>query len=769
MPHTFDLVRRKWPGSCFRRRGIYNSRFFKNVKPNHQADFTPHGTIVGVLFAITVPPANERGPHYLRPLLEALHAASAARTQFSLLVSTWKGSVGVFARVPPELQITLSRGLPAHYDGCHLLRLHDDALEFSESHRFRRQLYLQPDTLPLRTDSDFDDQLNRHFADPMAGILALLSEAQLPAQVELKLNPISAGRRRQATRVEQRVQRGASSRYRKLATSPRRIHRMAAWFVRLIPRRSTQPSEKLDGRVLFEVVLELTVGHRQNALPEAQRLMSALTAAFDSFGINGKTVWKSKDGKWSRGWLASVVDVSLLWHPMTESVRATRLRQTRWRELEPPVRLPSKDDEGASVIGETAFGERKDPVCVLEDDRLRHTVLIGRSGTGKTSLALNWMLSDIEAGRGILCMDPHGDLINDILDRLPDSRINDVLLFDPADPSLQIGFNPLQCHNPDEKPLVADGVLSAFRKVFGLSEQYSPRLLYILRNALLTVLEDPNPSLIDLDLILSNPQRRKRYIERLPAGPLLSFWRDEFLRWNERYRTESVAAILNKVKPLILSPVLARIFAPQRSCIDLLKLINEQKVVLVNLSRGRLGSDASSLLGSLLISSLEVAAHQRIILPVAERTPFHIFIDEAATVATDALISQLSEARKMGLSYTLLLQFAEQLPPEILKSVYGNVGTLIALGLGNSKEAEYLSDQFGGRMTATDLLNLPRYHAYIRLLFENDVMPAFSMRTLPPALAMKKKHREKVIRQVQRCWVREHARDVEDRLAERYR
>lgn len=717
---------------------------------------------------MTVPPANERGPHYLRPVLEALHSASTTETEFELLISTWKGSVGVFARVPPELQITFRRGLPAHYDGCQLQEIPDDALELSGS-VCCRHLYLQPDTLPLRDDHDFDDPLYRHFADPMAGVLALLSEAKLPSQVKVKLKPVSSRRRRQAKRIEQRMAQRATTRYRRYATSPHLLCRMLAKLLRYVPgKQDNDVSGKLNGQTLFEATLELRVSHSDTA-DDSHRLMSALTAAFDMFAVTGTTNWTSREKPWPRGWLASVDDVSLLWHPLTESVRAPRLRQTRWRELEPPPILPSEDDPRASVIGQTAFGERKDPVCLLEDDRLRHTVLIGRSGTGKTSLALNWMLSDIETGRGILCMDPHGDLINDLLDRMPTSRINDVLLFDPSDTSLQIGFNPLQCHNPDEKSLVADGVLSAFRKVFGLSEQYSPRLLYILRNALLTVLEGPNPSLIDLDLILSNPQHRKRYIERLPAGPLLGFWRDEFLKWNERYRTEAVGAILNKVKPLITSPVLARIFAPQRSSIDLLELINSQAVVLVNLSRGRLGSDASTLLGSLLISSLEVAAHQRIVLPADQRKPFHVFIDEAATVATDALISQLSEARKMGVSYTLLLQFAEQLPPEILKSVYGNVGTLIALGLGNSKEAAFLSDQFGGRMEATDLLNLPKYHAYIRLLFENDVVPAFSIRTLPPRGILDEDHRSKVLQQVRRRWVKEKVRDVEQRLSERYR
>jgi hypothetical protein len=410
------------------------------------------------------------------------------------------------------------------------------------------------------------------------------------------------------------------------------------------------------------------------------------------------------------------------------------MRVTQSREFEPPVGLPMNVGEtDTAVLGRTKFRDRRSTFGIRLDDRRRHLAIIGKTGMGKTTLLHKLIDADIRAGRGLAFLDPHGDLADTILDGIPPHRTNDVVLFDAGDRAHPLAFNPLSCADADQRGLVASGVVSALKKLYG--DSWGPRLEHILRNALLALLEVPGSSLLSLQRLLSDSQYRKGVVGRVSDPVVRTFWEKEFAGWKPQYQAEAVAPIQNKVGQFLSQPILRAIVGQGRTRLNLRRIMDEGQVFLVNLSKGRIGEDGSTLLGSLLVSSIQLAAMSRADVPERDRRDFALYVDEFQNFATESFATILSEARKYRLSLVLANQYLAQMDEGTMDAVFGNVGSLLVFQAG-AQDAEVLAEQLGGDATPQDLMALPRYRAYARLLIDGMPSRPFSIETMPPPRAV---------------------------------
>jgi hypothetical protein len=364
------------------------------------------------------------------------------------------------------------------------------------------------------------------------------------------------------------------------------------------------------------------------------------------------------------------------------------------------------------------------------DDRRRHVAIFGKTGTGKSTLLQNLLVADIRAGRGAACIEPHGDLADSILELIPRSRTNDVVLFDVGDASHPLSFNLLACDDAAQRPLVASGVVSAFKKIYGA--MWGPRLEHILRNALLALLEIPGASLVQILPLLGDDDFREGTVKRVRDPAVRRFWEREFAQMPQRLRGEAVSPVLNKIGHFVSSPLLRNIIGQPRSTLNLREIMDQGHILIVNLSKGRIGNDASDLLGALLVTALQLAAMSRAEIREDERQDFFAYIDEFSNFTTDAFASTFSEARKYRLALTVATQFLDQLDELTRASMFGNVGTVVTFQV-SQRDAEIMAEELSGGLLPADLLTLPKFQAYVRLLVDGVPSPPFSVRTLPPS------------------------------------
>jgi type IV secretory pathway TraG/TraD family ATPase VirD4 len=385
-------------------------------------------------------------------------------------------------------------------------------------------------------------------------------------------------------------------------------------------------------------------------------------------------------------------------------------------------------DNRLIVFAETNFRNRLTPFGIKQRDRRAHMYLVGKTGTGKSTLIERLVLQDARDGRGLALLDPHGDLAERVLLALPASRADDVIHFDPSDRNSQMGFNPLSGVPPSKKALAASSLVGVFRKMW--SDSWGPRLEHILRNALLALLDQPKATLADVLRLFDDDAFRKGALLNVGNPQVRAFWTREYEGYPERFRAEVVAPVQNKVGAFLSDPVLNRILTREESSFNLRRIMDEGKVFIVNLSKGRLGEDTSSLLGSLLVSSIGMAALRRADSPEESRPDFYLYLDEFHNFTTLSLVGMLSELRKYRLNLILAHQYLAQLDPQVRDAILGNVGTVIAFRIGLT-DAELLESEFYPDFRATDLINLPNFHVYVKLMIDGAVSQPFSARTLP--------------------------------------
>ena len=388
-----------------------------------------------------------------------------------------------------------------------------------------------------------------------------------------------------------------------------------------------------------------------------------------------------------------------------------------------------KEQDAITPFAVTDYRDERRVFGIRQKDRRSHMYMIGKTGTGKSTLILNMLVSDIRSGRGAALIDPHGDLAEEVLNYIPENRIDDVIYFNPADLEYPVAFNPLEKVHPDYHHLVASGLISVFKKIW--PEFWGPRLEHILRHSILTLLEYPDSSLLDLPRLLTDKDFRKIVLEHVKHQQVREFWFSEFEKYSAWLRSEAISPILNKVGQFLTSPMLRNIVGQKENTFDLRKLMDEGKILVVNLSKGKLGEDNSALLGAMMVTKIMLAALSRADMPESERKSFYLYVDEFHNFLTLSFANILTESRKYNLNLILAHQYIEQLDEKIMAAVSGNVGTIISFRVG-AEDAKYLAREFHPVFEEADLVNLPNYHIYLKLMIDGVTSKPFSAETLGP-------------------------------------
>jgi hypothetical protein len=381
-----------------------------------------------------------------------------------------------------------------------------------------------------------------------------------------------------------------------------------------------------------------------------------------------------------------------------------------------------------TFFAQTNFRNERKPFGIKKPDRRAHMYVIGKTGTGKSTLLETLIRQDMENGEGLALLDPHGDLVEKLLKAIPDERKHDLIYFNVADIN-PLGFNPLENVPADKRSLAASGLLDAFKKIW--ADSWGPRLEHILRNALLALLDQPQSTLADVLRLLENPGYRREVCFRVSNSQVRDFWLGEYENYPARLRAEAIAPIQNKVGAFLTNPLLNRILTQTKSAFNLRQVMDEGKILLVNLAKGKIGEDASSLLGALLVTKIGLAGISRADISEESRRDFYLYMDEFQNFATLSLTNMMAESRKYRLNMICSHQYLTQLDPEVRDAVLGNVGTIVSFRLG-LVDAEILAGEFYPFFSAKDLINLPNYNIYVRLMIDGVVSQPFSAETLQP-------------------------------------
>lgn len=426
--------------------------------------------------------------------------------------------------------------------------------------------------------------------------------------------------------------------------------------------------------------------------------------------------------------ILNIEELASIYHLPSKSVETPNISWAKSKKLEIPEALPINQGR---IIGLTDFRNTHLPFGIKDEDRKRHMYILGKTGSGKSTLLKTMINTDIQAGKGVAVIDPHGDLVEELLDLVPEHRIKDVVYLDPSDTEYPIGLNMLDLKENETRELLADGIVSVFKKFFGTS--WGPRLQYILANTMLTLLYCQNVSLLAVQRILIDKNYRKFLLKQVDDPFLQSFWNKEYedMAKNARLLTEAIAPIQNKVGRFLNSTMVRNMIGQVKSTIDLPDIMNNGKIFLVNLSQGKIGEENSSLLGGMIVTRLYTNAMQRAFMSSEERRDFYVYVDEFQNFATDTFIKILSEARKYGLNLIVTHQYIDQLSEEIQKSIFGNVGTMMNYVVGQH-DADKLSKEYAPDLAPEDLVNLERYRLAIKMMIDGAQSRPFTGIALPP-------------------------------------
>ncbi len=417
-----------------------------------------------------------------------------------------------------------------------------------------------------------------------------------------------------------------------------------------------------------------------------------------------------------------------------------------------PIRYPHDHENDVIYFGQTNFRNAMRKFGIKTDDRRRHMYVIGKTGMGKTTLLENMILADIYAGHGCCYVDPHGDTAERLINYIPSWRINDVVYFNPADTNFPIAFNILEKNDDagnidDYNSKVMSGLLSIFKKVW--ENVWSARMEYILQNTILALLDTPGTTLLGVNRMLSDKDYRTSIIQNVKDPVVQQFWLKEFAQYDVKFAAEAVAPIQNKIGQLLTSTIMRNIVAQAKSAINFRQLMDDQKILIVNLSKGRVGEDVMRILGGMLVTKIYMSAMERVNVPESERSDFYLYVDEFQNFAVESFASILSEARKYRLNLIIAHQYIAQLDTKestaVRDAVFGNIGTMLTFRIG-SPDAIFLENEFMPRFLPEDLINLPKYAIYLKLMIDGVTSQPFSSVTLPP-IAQCTNSSESVIKQ----------------------
>ncbi|HVI60553.1 MAG TPA: DUF87 domain-containing protein, partial [Candidatus Saccharimonadales bacterium] len=427
--------------------------------------------------------------------------------------------------------------------------------------------------------------------------------------------------------------------------------------------------------------------------------------------------------------LLNIEEVATLCHLPHTNVETPNILWAPSQTAEPPANLPvatESNQDDVSPIAVTNFRGQKLAFGPKRADRGRHLYILGQTGVGKSGLLELLTISDIYSPYGFAVIDPHGDYALSVLRRIPAERAKDVIYFNPADVDFPIAFNPMEVPDPKLRTHTASELIGVLKRMF---ESWGPRLEYILRYSLLALLEYPDATMLDITRILTDKPFRKDVMKYVTDPVVRNFWEVEFATWNDKFAAEAVAPVLNKVGAFTASPLVRNIIGQPKSSFNIRQIMDERKILIVNLSRGQVGEDNAALLGALLVTKIQLGSMSRADIPPEQRIPFYLYVDEFQNFATDSFATILSEARKYALNLTVANQYIAQMSQDVKDAVFGNVGSMVAFRMG-ADDARGMQRYFEPKFEEYDLVHMNNRNFVINMTIDGEKTPAFSATTL---------------------------------------
>ena len=722
------------------------------------------------LLLLEIPRANDKKELAAEQMLAALHGilrpkkelrlSGTLQEHISLEVVATNQRIRFYMWTPKHLKEFVEGQIYAQYPTAQISEQTQDysGRQLHQSVIYSTELTLiDNETLPIKTFPSFE-------VDPLAAITATLAKLDKEDEemwIQIIARPISDDWHKRGAKIVARIKRGQGSLN---GFGGAGLSYAAQIFGALSkpPEAGAGGSEKpevserdksrisaIEGKVTklgYQVKIRILYAGHDSAT--AQLRMQALVGAFKQFNTTNLNGFKSKSATFDRdkqieyqarffidsGFILNIEELASLFHLPHTTVETPNIVWATVTTAEPPSNVPVQQaghETDISLFGVTNFRGDNTVFGLLRQDRSRHIYILGQTGTGKSGNLGLFTLSDIYYDQGFAVIDPHGDYAQKVLSFIPERRIGDVVYFNPADTDHPIGFNPLEVTDPSLKNHISSELVGVLKRMFG--ESWGPRLEYILRYSLLALLDYPNATMLDITRMLTEKPFRHDVVSYIQDPVVRNFWTNEFASWNERFASEAVSPVLNKVGAFTANPMIRNIIGQTKSSFNIRSIMDGGKILIVNLSRGLMGEDNSAILGAMMVTKIQLAAMSRADIPEDQRRPFYLYVDEFQNFATDSFAVILSEARKYALNLTVANQYIAQMSQPVRDAVFGNVGTIISFRV-SPDDAPYLQKYFEPQFTSSDLIQQHNRYFVITMTINGEKAPAFSAKTLnmPP-------------------------------------
>jgi Type IV secretion-system coupling protein DNA-binding domain len=711
--------------------------------------------VPGVVLLLQVPRTNEKKELAAEQMFASLHGllvmpprsrfGAAERERISLEIAVMKKRIGFYIWVPDYLKHFVEEQVYAQYPTVHITEVEDYAALHEQE--FPTVLstdlkFVSDDVLPLKTFQSFE-------VDPLAAITATLAkfEDHEEAWIQMLVRPAWASWHKKSEKYIAGLRGGSGG-------SSMTGLMGALWAP---PEQKTQTSgttadyeqirvkgaEEKSQKLAFET--SISIVYRGNLpVQQAQLRVQSIVASYKQFnttylnGFEAKRVHEDRTAlAWyqartfrGKGFITNIEEAATLYHLPHTNVETPFILWANSQTAEPPANLPvvtpGEHRDDLSPVATTNFRGHNTMFGLPRTDRGRHMYIIGQTGVGKSGLLELLTLSDIYSPFGFAVIDPHGDYAQNVLKRIPIERANDVIYFNPADTEFPIAFNPMEVSDPKLRTHTCSELIGVLKRMF---ESWGPRLEYILRYSLLALLDYPNATMLDITRILTDKKFRNEVLKYVEDPVVRNFWTVEFASWNDKFAAEAVAPVLNKVGAFTANPLVRNIIGQPNNGFNIRQIMDERKILIVNLSRGLVGEDNAALLGALLVTKIQMAAMSRADISADVRAPFYLYVDEFQNFATDSFATILSEARKYGLNLTVANQYTAQMLPQVRDAVFGNVGSIVAFRM-SADDAGAMQRYFEPKFTDHDLVHMNNRNFVVSMTIEGEKIQAFSATSL---------------------------------------
>lgn len=734
--------------------------------------------IESTLLVLEIPRANDKSELAAEQMFASLHGIlrdqkelkmnNGMQEHLSFEIASVGGRIRFYVWVPRALQSFVEGQIYAQYPTVQIHAAEEDYVMHERQHSVIHTseiVLAEKEFLPIKTFQNFE-------VDPLAGItgtLAKLEDTDEEIWIQILARPVADSWHKAAEGWVKSIRTGnafamLSSGFdildfrwfgtllEALWKPPEQGSGASGGTEKILSEREKTrmaEAEKKANKLGYQVKIRVAIlGESQT---NARLRMQALVGTFKQFNSTNLNGFKMAHDSFrkddlarykarlfnDRGYILNIEEVASVFHLPHTNVETPNIVWATNKTAEPPATLPvitgnPAIDENISAFGMTDFRGINHQFGMLRYDRSRHVYIIGQTGAGKSGTLELFALSDIFHNHGYAIIDPHGDFAINNLKFIPANRLQDVVYFNPADTAHPLGFNPLEVTDPNMKSNISSEVIGVLKRMFG--ESWGPRLEYILRYTILALLDRPETTMLDITRMLTDKKFRKETLSYCTDTVVLQFWNVEFASWNDKFQAEAIAPVLNKVGAFTANPIIRNIIGQPKSTFNIRKMMDEGKILIVNLSKGLIGEDNAGILGSFLVTKIQLAAMSRSDIPdIEDRRPFYLYVDEFQNFATDSFATILSEARKYGLNLTVANQYISQMSETVRNAVFGNVGTMISFR-SSADDAPILSKQFEPQFEAGDLLQMHNRNFIINMVINGEKAPAFSARTLnlPP-------------------------------------